>query len=418
MQMNKEDRIGVVGGGLSGLMITEGLQRKGYQNVTLFEEKPRLGGKLHTIFYKGKSYELGAIFGLPSYFALKALMKRLNIRADGPKLSRINYNGKGEKIMPIPKKDIQGFVEELHRLPQVLAGYSSLGKPNIKDTEPALMQPFSQWCDTHGFKVLKTVYVHYFTIFGLGSIDEVPALYVLRIINDQHLMCFMEIPQFDTWKQGVSVLAEGLGKRIKDIRLGQRVLDIWPSAGGTLWLTTPFETLELDKVIITAPLDQFSELALWDEEVREFLRGIQYQTFHVYAFIVDRPLKGCGCILENLSPERQGHIIIWDARWDTFDEEALVILYAYDPPHGSKQAPLDHIKEDLYRLGIRNPRLYQAKSWKHCPYVHTHALKAGFYEKMDGIQGKNNVFLAGEIMSVLSIENCIRYSQDLLDRFF
>src|SRR5690554_2416183 len=127
--MNKEDRIAVVGGGLSGLVIGEGLQRKGYNNVTLLEENTRLGGKLHTIMYKGKSYELGAIFGLPSYLNLKALMKRLNIKVDGPKLSRINYNAEGEKIMPIPKEDIQGFVEELQDLPKVLERYKSLGRP-------------------------------------------------------------------------------------------------------------------------------------------------------------------------------------------------------------------------------------------------------------------------------------------------
>src|SRR5699024_4352689 len=147
--------------------IAEGLQRKGYNNVTLFEKNVRLGGKLHTIWYKGKSYELGAIFGLPSYLNLRALMTRLNIKADSPKLSRTNYNAEGEKIMPIPKNDLQGFIEELQRLPQVLDMYKSLKNANIKNIEPALMQPFSKWCDIHNFKVLKTVYVHYFTIFGL-----------------------------------------------------------------------------------------------------------------------------------------------------------------------------------------------------------------------------------------------------------
>lgn len=417
--MNKEDyRIGVVGGGLSGLVIAEGLQRKGYNNVTLFEENVHLGGKLHTIMYKGKSYELGAIFGLPSYLNLRALMKRLNIKVDGPKLSRINYNAEGKKIMPIPKKDIQGFVEELQRLPKVLERYKSIERPNIKDIEPSLMQPFSNWCDIHGFNVLKTVFVHYFTIFGLGDIDEVPALYVLRIMNYDHLMCFMEIPQFYTWKHGVSVLAESLANRIKDIRLGQKVVDISLSKSGTLWVETPFEKIEFDKVIITAPLDQFSHLELWDEKMKSYLKSIQYQTFNVYAFIVDKPLKGCGCILDNLSSDRQGHIMIWDSRWNASEEEGMIILYAYDPPKGSRLSPLEYIKEDLSRLGIGNSRLYQAKAWRHCPYVNTHVLEEGFYNKMDAMQGKNNVFLAGEIMSVLSIENCIQYSEYLLDQYF
>lgn len=141
--MNKRDyRVAVIGGGLSGLVIAEGLQRKGYKNTTIFEKEERLGGKLHTIWYKEKSYELGAIFGLPSYSSLKSLMKRLNIKADGPKLSRTNYNADGQRIMPIPKEDLEGFMEELERLPQVLDIYKSLENISIKNIEPSLMLPF------------------------------------------------------------------------------------------------------------------------------------------------------------------------------------------------------------------------------------------------------------------------------------
>ncbi|MCF6462949.1 FAD-dependent oxidoreductase [Clostridium sp. Cult1] len=417
--MNKKDcKIAVVGGGLSGLVIAEGLERKGYNNVTLFEENVRLGGKLYTIWYEGKSYELGAIFGLPSYSSLKALMDRLNIIADGPKLSRTNYNAEGEKIMPIPKEDLEGFLEEIERLPKVLDTYESLSNANIKDIETILMEPFSKWCDIHAFKVLKTVYIHYFTIFGLGNIDEVPALYVLKIMNYNHLMCFMNIPQFYTWKRGVSVLAESLGNRIKDVRLGQRVEDIRLSTKGSLWISTPFEEIEFHKVIITAPLEQFCDLYFWDEEMKGYLNSIKYQHFNVYAFVVDNVPKGCGCILENLSHKRRGHITIWDSRWNVQNDEGMVILYAYNPPNSSKLLPLDYIKDDLFRLGVKNPRLYQAKSWRHCPYVDTNVLAQGFYQKMDAVQGENNIFLAGEIMSGLSIENCIQYSEYLLEEFF
>lgn len=417
--MNKSDcKVAVVGGGLSGLVIAEGLQRRGYENVTVFEKSERLGGKLHTIWYKGKSYELGAIFGLPSQLNLRALMKRLNIKADGPKLSRSNYNVNGQKIMPIPKENLGDFVEELDRLPRVLSMYNSLKNASNENTEYSLMLPFSEWCDMHEFQILKTIYVQYFTIFGLGNIEEVPALYVLRIMNYDHLMSFMDLPKFYTWNNGVSSLAEALGSQIKDIRLGQRVIDISLSSKETLWVKTQYELLEFDRVILTAPLEQFLDLHFWDSDMKKCLKSIKYQSFNVYAFIVDKIPKGCGCILENLSPNRQGHITIWDSRWDEYHGEGMVILYAYDPAKNSEKSSLDIIKDDLLNLGIKNLRLYQAKHWRHCPYVDTISLKNGFYDKMEKMQGKNNVYLAGEIMSTLSMENCIRYSQDLLERFF
>lgn len=415
---NKDERIAVIGGGLSGLVMADGLQRRGYKNVSLFEKEDRLGGKLNTIFYRGKSYELGAIFGLPSYTNLENLMKSLGIKADGPKLSRTNYNSDGRKVMPIAKEELAGFVEEMDRLPQVLSKYKSLESPSIKDLETPLMVPFSKWCDFHDFKVLKTIYLHYFTIFGLGDIDEVPALYVLRTMSYKHLMSFMKIPQFYTWKNGTSTLAFHLGQRIKDIRLGQAVKDISILSSGALQLETQYEKLEFDKVVITAPLDQFTHLRIWNEDIRECIKSIKYQDFNVYAFIVDKVPKGCGCILDNLASTRKGHIIIWDSRWHPSGGEGMVTLYAYNPPKNSKKSALEYLKEDLARLGIKKARLYQAKAWKHCPYVDTDTLQKGFYDKMEASQGRNNIFLAGEIMSMLSIENSIGYSNDLLDRFF
>ncbi|NLK44273.1 MAG: NAD(P)-binding protein [Tissierellia bacterium] len=414
----KDERIAIIGGGFSGLVIGDGLQRKGYKNVTIFEKETRLGGKLHSIFYRGKSYELGAIFGLPTYSHLDNLMKRLGIKVDGPKLSRTNYNSDGQKVMPIAKEELGGFLEEMDRLPKVLSKYKSLESASIKGLEPSLMVPFSEWCDMHDFKVLKTIYLHYFTIFGLGDIDEVPALYVLRIMSYEHLMCFMKIPQFYTWKEGTSTLADHLGQGIKDIRLGQGVKDISKSALGSLQLETQYEVLEFDKLIITAPLDQFSHLGFWEEDIRECLRSIKYQDFNVYAFIVDKVPKGCGCILDNLDPNRKGHIIIWDSRWNQPSGEGMVTLYAYNPPKDSRKPPLDYLKDDLARLGIKSARLYQAKAWKHCPYVDTQTLQNGFYDKMEASQGRNNIYFAGEVMSMLSIENTIWYANDLLDRFF
>lgn len=96
----------------------------------------------------------------------------------------------------------------------------------------------------------------------------------------------------------------------------------------------------------------------------------------------------------------------------------MVILYAYDPPGDCQSQLLDYIKEDLDQLGIKNPRLYQAKRWEHCPYVDPSTLEEGFYKKINSFQGKNNIFLGGEIVSGLSIENVIWHSNYLLEKFF
>lgn len=408
----------MIGAGLSGLVIAAGLQKKGYRNVTVFEKDNRIGGKLYTIWYKGKSYELGATFGLPVQRHLKTLMKTLNIKIDGPNLSRSNCDPKGNKIMQIPKEALSSFLEEVDRLPDVLEDYKSLEKINIHQLEPALMLPFSKWCDLHHFRVLKNIYMHHFTSYGLGDIDVVPAVYVLRILNYDTVMSFIELPEFFTWKSGVSSLIKSLSQTIKDLRLGQNVIKITLSKSNTSYLQTEFEDLEFDRIVITAPLEQFTDLFHEDTEMTELLSSIKYHDYNVYTFIVDKLPKGCGCVLENLYSENKGHITIWNSRWDSNNEENLLTVYAYNHPNHSRAESLKVIERDLLKLGIHNPRLYQFKSWKQGPYVDTSVLEKGFYEKMEELQGKNNIFLAGEIMSTVSMENCIGYSNYLINKYF
>jgi oxygen-dependent protoporphyrinogen oxidase len=411
-------KVAIIGGGLSGLVIANELQRKGYKNVIVFERENRVGGKLHTIWYKGKAYEFGALFSLPCQQHLKKLMKTFNIKIDGLMLSRVNYDINGNKIMQIHKELLGDFVEELDRLPDVLAEYKSLEKSNISNIEAPLMLPFSEWCDINQLRVLKVVYAHYFTSYGLGDVDVVPALYVLRILNYDNLMSFMELPEFGTLKDGVSALTECLRQEIKDIRLTQNVTKISLLKNEKLCVHTDFGMNEFDRVIITAPLNQFSNLYADDREMKQFLSSIKYQNFNVYAFIVDKVPKGCGCVLENLSVQKRGHIIIWNTRWDSVSGEEIVMVYAYKNLKKSKAESLKIIESDLLKLNIHSPRLYQFKSWQQCPHVDTSVLQKGFYEKMEAMQGEKNIFLAGEIMSTISMENCIQYSNYLTGKYF
>ncbi|WP_353892841.1 FAD-dependent oxidoreductase [Proteinivorax hydrogeniformans] len=414
-----DSKIAVVGGGFSGLFIAAQLQKKGYKNVTVFEKEDRLGGKLNTIWYKGRSYELGALFGLPVQKNLQSLMKELNIKPDGPSLSRVSYDAEGNKILQIPQNKLDDFLEEIYRLPDVLEDYKSLRNVNIKFIEKRLAMPFAKWCDFHNLTVLKRIYTHHFSSYGLGDINEVPAVYVLRLLNFQTVMAFLEVPELFTWKHGVSSIVDRLSQRVKDLRLGQKVSQVEPTNAQTLVLYTEYEKLEFDQAIITAPLNQFTHLYEQDNEMVDFLKSIKYNNYTVYAFLGDNLPNGCGCVLENLKTTKKGHLVIWNSRWDSTIDEELLTVYAYNNPNHSKEESMNILKADLVKLGVKNPRLYQYKNWqKQGPYVESEVLQKGFYEKLESMQGKHNVFLAGEIMSTVSMENCIKYSNFLISKYF
>ncbi|MDH8678852.1 FAD-dependent oxidoreductase [Fusibacter bizertensis] len=411
-------KIAVVGGGLSGLSISEGLIRRGFRNVTLFEASDRLGGKLYSINYQSKVYELGAIFLLPTQNNLKKLLSRLELKADGPKLSRVYYNNLGEKILQIPKEDLKLFLIELDRLPDVLDLFPCLDDPLLLMIDPALSQSFSKWCEQFDFKVLNRVYEHYFISYGLGDVNEVPAIYVLKILNYDNLMSFIEIPEFSTWREGTTSIIQKLAMEVKDIRLGQRVLEVISQDSGELSIRTEFDMETFDYVIITSQLEQFYQLFSRDTQLMKMVRSIRYSEYNVYAFIAEKLPKGCGCIIDNLDLSRKGHLVIWNSGWEVSDTEDIVIVYAYSMDGATSQEKIAMIKEDLISQGVKKPRLHQMIQWHQCPYVNQETLDAGFYNKLETFQGEKGLFFAGEILSTLSMNNCIKYTDYFLQKYF
>lgn len=414
----KEDKIAIVGGGLSGLVMLQLLKEKGYKQVTLYEGDARLGGKLYSTCYNGRSYELGAIFGLPSQKCFRKWLKKLNIKTDGPKLSRLNYNAKGELAPQLPKEELMAFLEEIHRLPTVLKLYPSLQDVSLRNTEKPLMEPFSRWCDTHGFKVLKKIYMHYFTIFGLGPLDEVPAVYVHRILNYDHLMTFMEVPEFLTCQGGVSSIVQALSKGIGDVRLSQYVKAIKPYPSGQQLVMTDYDAVVYDAVIIAAPLDRFKSLYLFDDSIRQALDHVRSQNFAVHLWHVDQMPAGCGCILDNLVVERRGHVTLWVNRWGGMPKKDLMTTYVYEHPETKKNRTVLTIQSDLEEFGIEHPRLYQAVHWKHCPYFTQDQLESGLYSKIEDLQGVDGIYFIGEFLSTLSMENVMAYAEYIANAYF
>ena len=88
--MDKNVRIAIIGGGPAGLAAGRYLEQKGYQNYTIFERTDHVGGKCHSPSYHGKRYEMGAIRGVPNYYAIQDIRDWTGVKPDGPVLFR-NY---------------------------------------------------------------------------------------------------------------------------------------------------------------------------------------------------------------------------------------------------------------------------------------------------------------------------------------
>ena len=101
--MDKNTRICIVGGGPAGLSAGMYLEQKGYENYTILERLDRVGGKCWSPHYNGRRYEMGAIMGVPSYYAVEDVEKFCGITHDGPKLNRNYKDANGNVIEPFAR---------------------------------------------------------------------------------------------------------------------------------------------------------------------------------------------------------------------------------------------------------------------------------------------------------------------------
>jgi protoporphyrinogen/coproporphyrinogen III oxidase len=81
LDASKSLRIAVVGAGPSGLTAADTLNSLGYQNVTVFEQNNRVGGKVYSVPNPSGSgmVELGAVFATTNYTTVLGYASKYNI---------------------------------------------------------------------------------------------------------------------------------------------------------------------------------------------------------------------------------------------------------------------------------------------------------------------------------------------------
>ena len=475
--MDKNIRIAIIGGGPAGLSAGMYLELKGYENYVIYEKTDHVGGKCHSPHMNGKRYEMGAIMGVPSYYAVHDVEVFAGVtHADGPKLHRTYRlpNGKvdtrfDKKLFNLPhllrlKNQIKKFGEILETK---YKGYDICGhrgvsegryegyavtpgrepvsgvNPNLKD----LALPFNKFVELNGVPLVKEIWVQPFTSFGYGYFDEIPAAYVLKYLDFQTMMNFVNVNLW-TWKDGTQSIYEALDRKLKHpALLNSKITKI--VRGDKVTVTVNGKDEVFDKLIITAPLQVGtidnpvaqgldSYLDVTDKE-RELFSKIDYERYDTMALITKEEAypEASFYVVDNMTPETLGHGMVFYMRWANEPKQPLVsyVLRKHKNPGESVEAykarkELDYRKtqqtvlEDLDKLGIapikedgKDKIVYEMQSY-YFPHVFSEDYAAGWYEKVEGMQGDNNTYYAGEVMSFGDMDETIEYSRDLVERFF
>jgi len=462
--MDKNMRICIVGGGPAGLSAGMYLEKKGYTNYSILEKSDRVGGKCWSPYYNGKRYEMGAIMGVPSYYAVHDVEEFCGITHDGPKLNRNYKDASGKVIEPFArtlgniirnpwllkmKKQLTKFGELLETKYQ---GYDVNGhrgvaegrydgfavtpgrekvegvNPNLKD----LALPFKEFCEKNGCELVQKIWIGPFTSFGYGYFDEIPAAYVLKYLDFQTCMNFVKVNLW-TWEQGTQYIWEQLNDHIMHpARLNSNIEKV-ERRDGKVFVTVNGEVEEYDKIIVTAPLfvadgnmgcnngmvDYFDAR---DDE-KELFSKIDYERYTVQAFTTtpENHPEISYYVFDNMVPEKLGHLMVYYRRWkETVDQ--VITTYALRTHKNMKEIPYEEcnkmVLDDLKTMG--NPAEEVINKWSvyYFPHVSCEDYAAGWYDKVEAMQGKYDTFYAGEVMSFGDMDETAEYSRELVERFF
>lgn len=437
-------RIAIIGAGASGLTAADTLKRKGYQHITVFEKRPRVGGKVHSVIDDDSIYEVGAFWVGSGYQTIDALATAYDVSiideslvfkvklGDGREYGLVEYLTKTTN--PIELAVTYGNWK------RVLQGFSYLKSADgfFKPLHPDLSLPFDAFADKYGITAFAKAFRPFWIGCGYGYYDKTPALYVLKLMLgalDVSILQFLESilpldpdPGFGLRRVegGFQSLWEKIGANLADLRLNAEVIAL------NRYLENGEERIEIvtgagqkevfDAVIISSDLNQSLGFIDASRDELELFSQIETYPYVIHVFEADGLNSNHDRMVffdVNGSSDKVGHLTAMANRSGT------------EPIHASrwisgqlleKQMSLELAEQllvsDVEALGGSVSSIKAQYVWNYFPHVSSMALSDGFYEKMRRLQGQKASFYVGGALGFETVEGAASYAKHLIETWF
>ncbi len=438
MPLPKSTRIGIVGAGPAGLAAAEALQECGYKNITIIEQKDRVGGQAFSCRYKDVVYELGSLQPIASK-NLFHLIKKYNIHVGKKNLSK-NQNPntpvrikiysleKRECLVDFTKNKLLGFpprywlpaMFDMMRFLRILFKYrklSDIGYNLSTSQMNELLPPYEQWIDKQNFKIIGYLMKMMGTIAAFSNPEHketVPAIGVIKI--------FLQLVQFpQRYLNGkLKFVKEGyqeLWNRVAShyhVMLNTNITKIIRKPNQIEVNIENQPTMIFDKLIITCSLTHALSMLDVTVEEKELFEKVHYSPGWrvaflaknlphdaLYAFPEPYMSKGYGPYLQTFYPEGQVDDKVW--------------LYTGMLTSNKNELIEPYLKnaEKMLREQFNGEVIAWLESafWpEYTPYFYAEDIKNNIYQKLEALQGKNNTYYLGGTLSGSSHATVVDYS--------
>jgi hypothetical protein len=444
--INKESQICIVGAGAGGLSVAYYLKKQGYRNVTVLEKSGRVGGLCASITYDSKSFDLGANYLTPAYKEVLKIAKevgaKLYVEGAGevfypsestpnhPKYSSIlAYVTKGTAFITFLWAVIRFFWERF----QVDAIVSTPGFDRI-ERHPELTQPFMDWLNSKNLSCLKALFEIPITAMGYGYLEDLPTAYALKYMTwgtfltlitygaglnigwpKRFIDGFQRLWERVSW--GINVR---LNISIKEIKRGDKITVSFVRQEQDLdEIGFDDEILEFDYLILACPLtlDVIGEFLDVSDEEKALFDKLLINPFCLTSYLIS-DLKLPGRVVNIDKLDREGDVWFISQQ---FEDNNLFSFYSRVDRENTitKEQILDRVKDDVTLLGgTIDSDYYTFDKWPYFPHVSAQDMQAGFYTRLEQLQGKQNTYFVGGLMNFELVETIAEYSKALVEKNF
>ena len=415
MRKDPATRFCIVGAGAAGLTAAETLKEMGYTNVTLLEKEASAGGKCCSIEYEGRPYELGAgIISANNQTILDLAQKT------GVPLSKVDFGDNnlydietGGVIRDIlsPGEKIPFLWQLLLKYRRLCMKYRNITKPGLAGVDPELCINFKDWAELHGIELVQKNFERFFTGFGYGFWQEIPAAYVLKYYDWNTLKSFI--------RRGFFTFPEGIQNLWKEVAKGHEVrynTDIqYIDRQKCVRVTSNQGSSEFDVLLLSCPLDEALSFLNGNDAEKILFSRIRYNDYQTYACFIDGFPQQTGFIPAHFYPSEMGKPVFWYKR---YADSNFYTLYVQGDWLMSEKQITDNIKTCIKKLGGTLKNIYSISRWKYFPHVDTEGMKNGFFDKLEDQQGLNRTYYIGELLNFSTVELSAGYAKNLVEKYF
>lgn len=437
----------VVGAGAAGLSAAWYLEQKGHR-VTVLERADQVGGLCTAIPIAGRPYDLGAVLLSWEYKHMFRFVRRYGLETEPIAPFRLIDSADG-KVLPLEwltkhRADTTErlSLDVLRYFLMLRTHHRNTGGPGFRNLQATdLHLPFDQWLEKHGMAELGELFTIPVTCYGYGSMSEIPAAYVLKYMNFGNFTTNLYISGMEAlggelaWPRKLKVGMYGLMTRIagdlREVMVGCTIHSIERGVDGprpirVAWTDDDdhYEVREFDDLIIACKQDPETladvSMTLTSQEATLF-QPVRTNTFLTMVFDVGNPEKlpygiysavisgGKFRIPEPGDPIFMGHL---------YPDCQVLNAYAYGNDEMTDEAVVLQVREAMGRMGIEGGTLHTVRRWRYFPHAPSSAIRDGFYEHYEALQGKNATWWIGSTSSFECVEDAMDYAEDLVDRRF